>query len=255
MYGYLLGFLFSTVIAVVAVYLMFVILVSMSFGGSNGGSSITSLLLVVGSYLLAAFILAVFARRIFSSNQGLAFALNVSSVTVVISLLFLVNQYGDYARGRQEARNARKAVEDAPYIHLEAPFVKKLQIPDGGVTLFLHVPFTVTKIVRSRSLMILAPLHLSENDIKFSANPYCNSGYEKPSYGFHLVDREFTESPLPSYVSGTEIVSEELLPEKRYYLLRELHFPYSGCKTSDYDDFDPQQLNITLNTSRAERKL
>lgn len=252
MYGYLLGFLFSIAIAVAAFYLIFGMFIGMSLSGSN---NILPILLVLGIYLLTTYILAIFAQRIFNSNQWLAFALNVSSVVFVISLVFLLNQISYFAQERKKAHNAQIAIGDAPYIHLEVPFVKKVQDPRGGVVLFLHVPFTVTKTVQARSLMILAPLHLSENTIKYSSNSYCNSGFEKPSYGFHLVDREFAESPFPSYVSGTKIVSEELEPNKRYFLLRELYFTHSSCKISDYDNFDVRQLNITLSTARAEETL
>jgi hypothetical protein len=249
MYGYLLGFLFSTVIAGIAIYLMSVMFIGMSLSGSN---NILPILLVLGSYLLATYILAVFAQLIFNSNQWLSFALNVSSVAFVIFLVFLLNQIDDYVRERKQAHNVQTAIGDAPYIHLEAPFVKKVQIPNGGVALYIHVPFTITKIVRAKSLMILAPIQ-PERDIKFSSNPFCNSGYGEPPYGFHIVDREYTESPLPSYVTGTKIISEELEPNKRYFLLRELYFTHSSCRISDYDDFDERQLNIMLDASRAEQ--
>jgi hypothetical protein len=252
MYGYLLAFLFSSVIAGIAVYLIFVIFVGMSLSGSN---NVLPIILVIGSYFLATYILAIFARQIFNSNQWLAFALNVSSVVFIISLIFLLNQYKDYASERKKAHNAQTAIADAPYIRLEAPFVKKVQVPNGGVALFIHVPFTVTKVIRAQSLMVLAPIQYPRTDIKYSSNPFCNSGYDSPPYGFHLVDREYTESPLPSHVTGTEIVSEELEPNKHYYLLRELYFTHFSCRISDYDDFDVRQLNIKLNTARAKGTL
>jgi len=203
MYGYLLGLLFSAVIAGIAFYLVFAMFVGMSLSGSD---NILPILIVIGTYLLATYILALLAHWIFNANQWRAFALNVSSVVFVISLVFLLNQINDFADKRKQAHRAQTAVADAPYIHLETPFIKKVQIPNEGVVILLQVPFSVTRTVRSQSLMFLTPI-LPERDIKFSSNPLCNSASGKPTYGFHIIDREFTEPPLPSQIRGAEIVS------------------------------------------------
>jgi len=50
-------------------------------------------------------------------------------------------------------------------------------------------------------------------------------------------------------------VSEQLAPNRQYYLLRELHFSYSMCRTSDYEDFDPKQLNVALDVAGAQGRL
>jgi hypothetical protein len=166
-----------------------------------------------------------------------------------------MNFGGIYIHNRRSVRGARRALKDAPNIHLEEPFVNKVQKEDGGVVLFLHVPFTVTKAVQAQSLRYLAPYRLSVNPIRYSVKPYCNDPHEEPTYGFHLVLREHTGSQKPSSTSITEIVADKLQPAKRYYLLRELHFIHPSCRVSDYDDFDPQELEIRLDISRAEQTL
>jgi hypothetical protein len=56
-------------------------------------------------------------------------------------------------------------------------------------------------------------------------------------------------------MSGMKVVSEQLAPNRQYYLLRELHFSYSMCRTSDYEDFDPKQLNVALDVAGAQGRL
>jgi hypothetical protein len=254
MFGYLLGFLFTAVIAVISLFLL-VMFIAMSMGGSNGGLLVIMPLLVIGGYLLTAYIMALFAKRTFNSHQWLAFALNISSVMFIIFLVFSQNQYHHYKQMRKGARNAQIAVADAPYIHLEAPFIKKVLIPNGGVVMFLHVPFTTNKIVRAKSLSLLIPLPHYEKSSKFSSNPSCNSGISNPQYGFYIVDQEHNQPPVPSRSTAVHAIvsDEELEPNKRYFLLRELYFSAATCKISDYDDFDERDLTIKLNTSRAEQ--
>ena len=60
---------------------------------------------------------------------------------------------------------------------------------------------------------------------------------------------------MPSYVTGREIVSRPLEPNKQYYLLQEIHFTHSLCRVLDYQDFDPMQLRVTLTTRWAEEVL
>jgi hypothetical protein len=177
-----------------------------------------------------------------------AFLWNVSPLVALVVLLFAWVWYGSFARGVRVVSRNQNAIEDAPAIHLGQPFVKKVGSPNSGVTLFLHVPFTVTREVRSLSLNILAEL---ERFDRYSPNANCNDGYNVPPYGFHVVDREYDEPPLPSYVSGTKVVSERLQPGRTYYLLREVHFGGSQCTVEDYRDFDATRLKATLNTSRA----
>jgi hypothetical protein len=220
MYGYLLGFLFSFAIAAGVVYLIFVMAVGASCGGSNVVLDLILFLAVLGVYLAAAFVLAIFAQRIFGSDQWLAFALNASSIVFVISLIYLLLFFQSRARRREREHHVRTAIADATFIHLEAPFVKKIQNTERGVVMFLHVPFTVSRIVSSKSLLLLAPWK-PESDLKFSSNPYCHANGE-PLYGFCLVDREYTESPLPADIIGRKVVPEKLEPEKRYFLLRVL---------------------------------
>ena len=252
MYGYLLGFLFSAVISGIAVYFAFVMLIAV--GLRSGSNSILPALPVLGGYLLAVFLVSVLARQIFNSNLWLAFAINVSSVFFVIFLIFVLNLSGKYTLKRKQAHNAQTAINEAPYVHLQAPFVKKVQKPNGGVALYLHVPFTVERTVYARSVLFLAPIQ-PERDVKFSSNPSCNRHYESPPYGFHIVDREYTESALPPHVTGTKMVAEQLEPDKTYFLLRELYFTNSICKISDYDEFDVKQFKIMLDISRAEQNL
>lgn len=255
MFGYLLGFLFTAVIAVIVLFLL-VMFIGMSIGGSNGGLFFIMPLLVIGGYLLSAYIMALFVKRTFNSNQWLAFALNISSVMFIIFLVFSWNQYHHYKQMRKGAHNAQIAVADAPYIHLEAPFIKKILLnQNGGVVMYIHVPFTTTKIVRAKSLSLLIPLPHYEKSSKFSSNPSCNSGIQNPQYGFYIVDQEHNEPPLPSRSTAVHAIvsDEELEPNKRYFLLRELYFSTATCKISDYDDFDERDLTIKLNTSRAEQ--
>lgn len=259
--GYLLGLLLSTLAAVlvtaglIAYLQVRFVKCFMSLGCTDNTPDILALLAALGAYLLVAGVLAVFASRVFKSRAGVAFLLNVAPLVAIVVLLVLRAQYYEYAHRLDLARAIQTAVDDAPAIHLGEPYVKKVDGPVGGVTLFLHVPFEVARTVQSRSLNILVTSNDSDPHVRYSSNPNCNSGFSVPAYGFHIVDREYTEPPLPIYVSGMKIVSEQLEPGEQYYLLRELHFGFSRCRVSDYQDFDPKQLKVTLDVPAARKRL
>ena len=257
--GYLIGLIVSSLAAVLTTVLALVYLQAqlvrcwMSLGCTDDNSA-TALIPMLGGYLVVAAIVALLVQRIFDCRVLVALPLNVAPLVVIIIGLFLLSAYREYAYRADLSRALETAISDAPAIHLGEPFVKPVEDQGGGVTLFLHVPFTVDRIVQARSLNILAPSVLAP-DTKYSANRECNSGYSTPPYGFHVVDREYSEPPLPSYVSGTEVVSKQLAPNRKYYLLRELHFGYSKCRISDYEDFDPKQLNVALDVAQVKQEL
>jgi hypothetical protein len=254
--GYFLGVLVSTIAAIlVAIFIleylqMLFVHCFMSLGCSESKIPIP-LLLAPAGYLLLAIILAGLARVIFNSRLGIALLLNIAPLVVLMALYMSLIQYRSYSYRTDKIRAARTSISDAPAIHLGDPFVRIVDDPDGGVTIFLHVPFTVSRTIQARSLAFLATLENSPL-IKFSPKPECSNGYEVPAYGFHVVDREYFEPPLPIYVTGTKIVSEQLEPNKQYYLLQERHFDHSSCRASDYREFEPKQLRVTLTTSHAE---
>lgn len=257
--GYFLGALVSTVAAILWVIVILAYLQGllvrcfMSLGCSESGIP-TPLLLALAGYLLLVIVLAALARRLFNSRFGPALLLNVAPLLTFIALYLLFIQYESYSQRSDRISAARTAISDAPVIHLGEPFVKKVNNPHGGIIMFLHVPFTVSRTVQARSLGFLANLENSAS-VKFSSKPQCDDAYVEPSYGFHVVDREYIERPLPPEFSGTVIVSPQLEPNKQYYLLQEKHFSYEPCRVSDYQEFDPKQLRITLTTSEAERVL
>jgi hypothetical protein len=261
--GYLIGVIVSSLAAVlttvVAMFYLQARLVRcwMSLGCSDVDNSRigTVLLLMLGAYLFVAAVVAFLAYRIFDCRGLVAFLLNVAPLVVIISGLFLLSAYREYAYRTDLNRALKTAISDAPAIHLGEPFVKAVDDPGGGVTLFVHVPFTVERIVQARSLNILATRGDLAPNARYAASAECNSVSSTPPYGFHIVDHEYSEPPLPSYVTGTKIVSKDLAPGRQYYLLRELHFGYSKCRTSDYEDFDPKQLNVTLDVAYAKRRL
>jgi hypothetical protein len=152
-------------------------------------------------------------------------------------------------------RAAKTAITDMNAIQLGEPFVKNVDRPEGGIIMFLHVPFTVSRTVQARSLEYLAEPEES-SDITFSRRPECNvEDFHQPPNSFHLVDREYAEPPLPSYLKGRLVVSPEMQPGKQYYLLQEKYFIHSHCRVSDFRDFDPKQLRVTLTTRWAEEEL
>ncbi|HEV8369933.1 MAG TPA: hypothetical protein VGQ39_18400 [Pyrinomonadaceae bacterium] len=260
MSGYLIGFIFSAVAAVLIslvalAYLEAQLVRCFMSLGCTDNKPLTVLLLMLCGYLLIAGLLALFARRTFNSRLGTAFLLNVAPLVAIIVLHFLWMQYNDLARKRDLTLAIQTAIRDAPAIHLGELYVKKVDAPHGGVTVFVHVPFTVERTVQARSLNILATSNEESPDVRYSSNPECNSGFGRPPYGFHIVDREYNEPPIPSYLSGPKIVSEQLDPGRQYYLLRELHFSNSRCRVLDYQDFDPKQLNVALNATATRQRL
>ena len=260
MAGYILGFLFSAVAAVLitlaaGVYLQAQLARCFMSLGCKDDSTLTVLLVMLGVYLLIAAVLAAFASRVFHSRPVVAFLLNVAPLVAIIALHLLLTQYNEYASRRDLTRSLQTAISDAPAIHLGAPYVKKVEAPSGGVTLFLHVPFIVDRAVQARSLNILVTSNEPTLGVRYSSSPECNGGFGVPSYGFHVVEREYTEPPLPNYTSGAMIVSERLQPGRPYYLVRELHFGHSRCRLSDYQDFDPKQLNVALDAFAAKKRL
>jgi hypothetical protein len=258
--GYFLGIILSTIaaaltIGLISAFLQMQLMRCFMSQSCREDASLTTPLVLLGGFLLIAVVLAVSARLIFNSSLVVALLLNVAPFIIMIALIFLLAQYNSYANRRDDIRAFQHAIDEAPAIHLGAPYVKKVDRPNGGVTLFLHVPFTVTRTVQARSMNILATLETSERNIRYSSDPNCNGKYHVPPYGFHIVDREYVEPPLPIYVTGMKVASEQLQPDRQYYLLREMHFGYSLCRVSNYQDFDPKQLNVTLNTSLARQKL
>ena len=259
MSGYLVGLIISTVATVLviagAIIYLRAMLISAAMRLGSDDSPLPILLLMLGGYLLIAAVVAIVTNRIYNSRTGVAFLINVAPLVVIVSLLFLWKGYRDYANARSRNRSLETAISDAPAIHLSEPYVKMVDNPNGGVIFFLHVPVTVDRTIRAHSLNILVTSNESSLDIRYSSDPECNSGYGKPSYGFHVVDREYTESPLPIYHSGRKIVSEQLQPGTQYYLLRELHLGNSQCRVSDYEDFDPKQIRVTLDPTWAMQDL
>ena len=258
--GYLIGLIVSSFAAVLTTVLALFYLQArlvrcwMSLGCPDDNSG-TVLLLMLGAYLLVAAVVAFLVQRIFNSRVLVALLLNVAPLVVIITGLFLWSAYREYAYRADLHRARVTAISDAPAIHLGEPFVKAVDDPGGGVTLFVHVPFTVDRIVQARSLNILATRGDLAANARYAASPECNSSFSTPPYGFHVVDRQYSEPPLPSYMSGMKVVSEQLAPNRQYYLLRELHFSYSMCRTSDYEDFDPKQLNVALDVAGAQGRL
>ncbi len=257
--GYLLGVIFSCVAAILVVVAAVIYLRAelvrcfMSLGCTDGSPGLV-LLLLLGVYLLIAFGLAAFATRIFNTRPVVAYLLNVAPLVAILAFAFLRMTYIDYANGRNRNRALQNAVNDAPAIHLGQPYVKMVDEDSGGVTLFMHVPFMVEKTVQSHSLNILVRSNESSPDVRYSSTPECNSHSGLPTHGFHIVDREFTEPPMPRYVSRTKIVSTQLQPGTQYYLLRELRFGYSPCRVSDYSDFDSKQLTAAIDVSLAKER-
>jgi hypothetical protein len=257
MQGYSLGIFVSTIAFVLAcLYLLRESLPGIiSFGGSG---SLTRLKLrsVFAAYLTITIIMAFVSKQIFDCNPVKAFLLNISPPALLIFLIYILNLGGFKLARRSVVRSAQAGIADASYIYLQDPFVKKVQIGSGHVILFLHIPFTVTETVQAKSLRFLTPTILSKGGVRFSINPnpHCNIiTFEEPSHSFHIVSREYTESPIPFNLSGPVTDAKLLEPNKYYYLLRLLHFESTNCKTSEYEDFDPKVLNITLNTERAKQ--
>jgi hypothetical protein len=259
MSGYLLGLILSAVAAVITIvgvlsYLQRELIRCAMSLGCTDSNPIPVLLPMFGGYLLAAAVLAAVASIVFKSRLGVAFLVNVAPLMAIIALLFLWSAYGDYSSAFNRTRNTLRAISEAPAIHLGEPYVKKVESRGGGAILLLQVPFKVDRTIHSQSLNILVSSNDSSPDIRYSSKPRCNSCSGEPTYGFHIVDGEHTE-PLPVYLTGSEIVSGQLQPGMEYYLLRELHFGYSLCRVSDYQDFDAKQLKVTLDVAAAKQRL
>jgi hypothetical protein len=256
--GYLFGFLFSGVAAVLIVLAVAVYLPWRYAGNAislnpDDTSPAYVLLALLGVYLLIAAGLAVFASRTFNTRPVLGFLLNVTPLPAIIALLFLRVSFRDYAHRGDRTRAIQIAISDAPAIHLGEPYVKKVDRP-GGASLFLHVPVIVDRTVESNSLNILVTSKEPDEGVRYSARPECNNAATDPPYGFHVVDREFTEPPLPVYTSGTRIIRGQLNPGVQYYLLRQLDFA-PMCRVSDYADFDPKQITVALDLAAAKEYL
>ena len=258
--GYVLGLIFSGVAAIVVTVAAVIYLQAelvrcfMSLGCTDGSPGLV-LLLLLGVYLLIAAGVAAVATRVFNTRPAVAFFLNVAPLVAILAFAFLRMQYIDYANARNRSHALQNAVDDAPAIHLGQPYVKMVDEDGGGVTLFMHVPFNVDKTVQAHSLNILVVSNDASPSVRYSSTRECNSGFGLPTHGFHIVDREFTEPPMPRYVSGRKIVSPQLQPGIQYYLLRELRFGYSLCRVSDYSDFDPKQLSVAVDVSLAKEPL
>jgi len=56
----------------------------------------------------------------------------------------------------QQHEPDKTAISDVSAIHLGDLFIKTVEMPNGGVVMFLHVPFTVSRIVQAHSLDWLA---------------------------------------------------------------------------------------------------
>ena len=258
--GYILGIVISTIAAIAVCVFILVYLQAlmvhcwMSLGCSDEVSTTPMLLPLVG-YLLLAIILALAAQLIFGSKIGRATLLNVAPLLLLIVFYFSWTKYLSYSSESSRLSAAKTAISDVNAIQLGEPFVKNVDNRLGGVIMFLHVPFTVSRTVQARSLAFLASPEPSSG-ITFSPRPECNvEDFHQPVYGFHLVDREYSEPPLPSYVTGTKVVSRQLQPGKQYYLLQEKYFVHNDCRVSDFRDFDPKQLRVTLTTRWAEEDL
>src|SRR5689334_5871975 len=141
MSGYLFGFIFSVVAAVVTIVGAAIVLRNqlircfMSLGCLDDSSPGPTLLLMLGGYLLVAAVLALLARQLFNSRAMLAFLINVAPLVVIVSVLYLRMQYRDYAWERDVTRGIRTAISDAPAIHLGESYVKMVESPTGGVIL------------------------------------------------------------------------------------------------------------------------
>jgi len=257
--GYVLGGAVSAVAAILVFILSMVFLqlqvvrCFMSLGCDDGGTTYPVWLALAG-YVLVVILAAALTWRMFNTRIGPALLLNVAPLFALTALQILLVQYSDYSHRSSRTSGAKTAISDVSAIHLGDPFIKTVEMPNGGVVMFLHVPFTVSRIVQAHSLDWLA---MFENrDLhRFSPREDCDDSFEVPDHGFHIVDREYSEPPFPIYATRTEIVSRQLNPNKQYYLLQEIHFPNTTCRVSDYQGFDPKELRVILSTSNAEQVL
>jgi len=210
--------------------------------------------LALDVYAILVIVIAASTRWIFNSGLVVALLLNITPLITIFALAVLLTQYQVYADRSDMIGAARTAISDAPAIHLGEPFAKKVDSSGGGVIIFLHVPFTVERSVSARSVSILTSQENSRS-LKFSSRPECDRSFAVPTYGFHIVDRDYSGSPLANWSSGTKIVSAQLDPNKQYYLLQERHFTYAPCRVSDYEEFEPKNFHVNLSTADAERIL
>jgi hypothetical protein len=252
--GYFLGTLVSTVAGIlVALFIIGIMMREllrcvMSLGCPDSGMPIPIILALAG-YVSLAIVVAMLTRRIFKSSFGIGLLWNLAPLVTLIVLQLSVVQYEDYAFRRDRTRNIKTAISDAPFIQLGEPFIKKTAERTGGVLMLVHVPFTVSRPVRAWSLALLVRI---QYPVQFSTNPRCNDGFVAPTPGFHVVDREYDQSPMPSLL-GPMLVSEQLEPNKQYYLIQEKHFSYSPCKVSDFQEFDEKQIHAMLSTGELGR--
>jgi len=256
--GYVFGLILSVVAAVAVIVAAWVYLQArmvrcfMSLGCTD--SPVPVLLMMLAGYLLIVGVLTAIASRVFNCSPVVAFLVNIAPLVAFIAVSVLWIQYSDYARERNVTRGIRTAISEAPAIHLGAPYVKMVDSPNSHVILLLHVPFTVDRTIQSHSLYVL--VSFNERNVRYSAQTECNSsGFVRPDFGFHIVDREYIEPPFPFHVSSTKVVSKQLQPGTQYYLLRELHFGHSSCRASDYADFDPKQIIVSLDVAAAKQGL
>lgn len=210
------------------------------------------LLLMLGGYLLFAGVVAVVTNRVYNTRTGVAFLINLAPLTIMVVLAVGWRGYRDYAWDRRRTVSFQNAIADAPAIYLGEPFVKMVERPVGGVVLLVHVPFTVDRTIHAHSLNILVvPLHPGR-EIQYSAKRECNYASEEPSNTYYVVDREHAEPTRPGEYPG---IRTELDPGKQYYLFKELHIARSECALSDFQDFDPKQLSVTIDTAPLKQEL
>ena len=257
--GYILGATVSAVTAIL-VFIFSMVFVQlqmvrcfMSLGCDDGGTTYPVWLALAG-YVLVVIVVAASTRRIFNSRFGPALLLNVAPLIALIAVQILLVQYRDYSHRSSRISGAKTAISDVSAIHLGDPFIKTVELPHGGVVMLVHIPFTVTRTVQAHSFDFLAMFE-NRNLQKFSPRHVCDDNFERPDYVFHIVEREYSEPPFPSYDSRSEVVSRQLIPGKQYYLLKEIHFEMSTCHLSDYQGFDPKELRVILSTSDAEQVL
>jgi hypothetical protein len=225
----------------------------MSLGCDDGGTTYP-VWLTLGGYVLVVIVAAASTRRIFNTRFGPALLLNVAPLIALVAFQILLVQYRDYSHRSRRITGAKTAIIDAPAIHLGEPFIKMSELPHETVVMLVHIPFTVTRTVQAHSFDILAVFD-NRNLQRFSPRQECDDNFERPDYVFHIVDREYADPPFPSYDSRIEVVSPQLIPNKQYYLLKEIHFGMASCHLSDYQGFDPKELRVILSTSDAEQTL
>lgn len=258
-YGYVFGLILSVVAAAAVIVAAWVYLQAMtvrcfmSLGCTD--SPLPVLLMMLAGYLLIIAVLTAIASRVFNCRPAVSFLVNVAPLVAFIAVRVLWIEYQDYTRERNVTRGIETAINEAPAIHLGAPYAKMVETVGTGLVLLIYVPFTVDRTIQSQSLYILVSFNDRTSNIRYSAKRECNDSAHVRDFSFNVVDREYAQPPLPLNISGPEIVSKELQPGKQYYLLREVYMGHALCRASDYADFDPKQIMVTLDVAAAKESL